>query len=326
MLGQPFGEPVSHRRCWACSSDDLTESTWVIVDRHLVCGACIRGQRVPRIVAFYRGRADALRRSLHATYATVVDFKERQPGWPALGPLLASALAKAIMTVAAVHGLPNNTMVVPVPSYRDRRPHMRDLCSLAERELSGVTVAAALCKTRDFRQAHIRRATARRAANVGAFVVREDVDNRSVIVADDMVTTGATMSSCAHALYRAGAAQVFGAAIVRVVRKPRDGLVVHGYRQVKAPWREVNDNGCTPMSASRAAIWVRFACGKRCPLILTAGPFSAPAVSTESLHEWECECRTKHIVTLQRNAASVAVAIGSRQPSELLIALRHYRA
>jgi predicted amidophosphoribosyltransferase len=329
MEDQPFGELLSARRCWACCSDDLTELTWAIIDQRLICGVCIRGRDIPRTVACYRGRSGSPRRSLRAAYEAIVAFKECRPGGDALGPVLAGALASAVMTVAAVHGLPNDTVLVPVPSYEDRRPHVARLCTVASRDLSGMHVLPCLRKIRDFRQARLG-AVARRAASADAYRVTARVKNRSVIIADDIMTTGATLAACADALYDKGAAEVYGAAIVRAIQRPRSGLVVLGSRQVRVRWTELDARGRTGISPGKTAIWVRFGCRKRCPHILTAGPFRAPAIGTDSLHAWSCECGEKHAITVSREWQSesserVEVRLAHRQPSELLIALRHYR-
>ena len=333
MEDQPFGEFLSARRCWACCSDDLTEMTWVIVSGRLICGECIRGRDIPRTVAEYRGRSGALRPSLRAAYAAVVDFKEGRPRGDSLRPVLAGVLASAVMKITAVHGLPNNAILVPVPSYQNRRPHVARLCSSIS--VPGVHVVAALEKVRDFRQSRLGGVAARRAASADAYsVIRRHtrrVKNRSVIVADDIMTSGATLAACANALYEKGAAEVFGAAIVRTVRRPREGLVVLGTKQVRVHWTELDHHRKTGISPGKSMIWVRFACGKRCPSILIAGPLCVPPIGTESLHDWICDCRTKHAITLRRDwcgphEETVTIAVGDRQPSELLVASRHYRA
>ena len=328
MEGQPFGELPSARRCWACCSDDLTEFTWAFIGGRLICGVCIRGRDIPRTVAEYRGRRGSLRASLRAAYAAVVNYKECRPGGESLEPILAGVLASAAIKVAAVHGLPNDTILVPVPSYQDRRPHMARLCS--KLSLDGVRVAPILRKIRDFRQARLGVA-ARREASADAYRVNGRVKNRSIIVADDIMTTGATLSACANALYDKGAAQVYGAVMVRAIREPRPGLVILGSRQVRVRWTEVDRLHRTGISPGPARIWVRFGCGKRCLHILTAGPFRVPPVNTDSLHGWKCECGAKHAITLRRDwcgplEGTVTIGVGSRQPSELLVALRHYRA
>jgi predicted amidophosphoribosyltransferase len=51
---------------------------------------------------------------------------------------------------------------------------------------------------------------------VGAFSAhRKDVCNKSVLVIDDVITTGATIRACAAALIAAGAKQVYGLTLAR---------------------------------------------------------------------------------------------------------------
>jgi predicted amidophosphoribosyltransferase len=58
---------------------------------------------------------------------------------------------------------------------------------------------------------------ARRENPRGAFeaVEPERVRERAVVVIDDVMTTGATLSACARALKRAGAARVIGLTLAR---------------------------------------------------------------------------------------------------------------
>jgi predicted amidophosphoribosyltransferase len=65
-------------------------------------------------------------------------------------------------------------------------------------------------------------ATARRRNMRGAFEVpaskQEAVANRTILLVDDVLTTGATVNACARVLKRAGAAKVHVLALARVVR------------------------------------------------------------------------------------------------------------
>ncbi len=49
----------------------------------------------------------------------------------------------------------------------------------------------------------------------GAFECRDDLDGQRVLLIDDVVTTGSTMSACAEALKAAGARSVWGLALAR---------------------------------------------------------------------------------------------------------------
>jgi ComF family protein len=62
---------------------------------------------------------------------------------------------------------------------------------------------------------------AERAANLGgAFVARSSsaVCDRDIVLLDDVVTTGATMAACGHALAAAGARRIVGVALARTQR------------------------------------------------------------------------------------------------------------
>lgn len=54
----------------------------------------------------------------------------------------------------------------------------------------------------------------------GAFVVRQPCDGRTLILIDDVLTTGSTANACARTLKRAGATHVELLCWSRVVRNP----------------------------------------------------------------------------------------------------------
>jgi len=112
-------------------------------------------------------------------------------------------------------------LVVAVPlSVRRRTVRGYNQSELFARRLSrrlGVSFAdGALLRTRDT-HSQVGLDPAARAANVqGAFLAfGERVDGRSVLVVDDLVTTGATMAACHAALETAGARRTYAVAIGR---------------------------------------------------------------------------------------------------------------
>lgn len=102
--------------------------------------------------------------------------------------------------------------VIPVPSS-GRRPYNPP--GLLAKELAaalGLPLAAdALYKTHQTPQQKSLDRAGRLCSLTGAFAVRPGrlAENSRVLLVDDVVTTGATLTACAAALHKAGAAEVF---------------------------------------------------------------------------------------------------------------------
>ena len=136
---------------------------------------------------------------------------------PDLARPLADLLWRAVEPVAdALRG----AVVVPVPLHADRLAErgFNQSALLARhvaRRLGARFGPLALARTRGtLQQASLEREA--RVANVaGAFVVRDRalVCGRSVLVVDDVQTTGATLDACASALVAAGASSVARAVV-----------------------------------------------------------------------------------------------------------------
>jgi len=138
---------------------------------------------------------------------------ERRLVWPL------AALMAARWRQVAIGG----QVLVPVPVHAQRRRERGfDQAELLAREVArqlGLPALAALQRSARTVAQHALGRQAR-AGNVGrAFAVREQhtaaVRGRWIVVVDDVVTTGATMSACAQALRSAGAVAVSGLALAR---------------------------------------------------------------------------------------------------------------
>ena len=141
--------------------------------------------------------------------AVLLAHKER--GRTSLAGTLGAALARS----AAAYG--PGVLLVPVPStpaaVRARgHDHARRLAASAARQL-GLRSGALLVGGRVVADQSGLDAAARAANLTGALRVRSRLDGRRVVIVDDVVTTGATLTEASRAL-RAAGAHVLGCAVV----------------------------------------------------------------------------------------------------------------
>ncbi|MGV1014298.1 MAG: ComF family protein [Methyloceanibacter sp.] len=144
-------------------------------------------------------------------------YRDRHEGVPLFGRWLARAGAEL---------LADADLIVPVPLYRSRLWWRRfNQSAMLARSVAQLTGVPADC----FVLRRVRRTASqvglthdqRRRNVAGAFKVdpatRERVRGKTIVVIDDVITTGATAEACARALKRAKAARVDVLALARAV-------------------------------------------------------------------------------------------------------------
>jgi ComF family protein len=115
-------------------------------------------------------------------------------------------------------------VIVPVPLHPERqRERGYNQADLIARPLAGhlgVKLRAdMLVRTRPRPAQLVLSRTERWKAVRGAYATREGarVDKLRILLVDDVMTTGATLDACARALRKAGAAEIFGLTVARLV-------------------------------------------------------------------------------------------------------------
>ena len=199
---------ITDPRCAACGRPfeyDLGSAA--------LCGACIAEQP-----PFERARA--VMRYGDQARNLIIGFKhsDRTERAKTFGDWIARAGAEVLGSADAI---------VPVPLHRyrlmSRRFNQAAMLALAIGKRSGVPVwPGLLARTRYTPSQGGLRARERHANVRGAFAVRggkgHRVKGRRLVLVDDVMTTGATVSACARVLLRAGAAAVDVLTLAHVVR------------------------------------------------------------------------------------------------------------
>jgi ComF family protein len=194
-----------------------------------LCGICRRAAPHYSKAVSYGAYDGVLRELIH-----LFKYNRIRPAGRVLGDFLNQSLAGA--------DLPDSLLLIPVPLWRNKRQargfNQAEAIAKAFVSLkpSGSIQldTASLVRTRETASQtglsrHQRRTNVR-----GAFAVTrpEKIRGRSILLVDDVMTTGTTVNECSRVLLRAGAKEVFVATVARATKEIGSGLAmaaaVHG--------------------------------------------------------------------------------------------------
>jgi ComF family protein len=181
-----------------------------------LCGLCYRAAPRFRKAVAYGPYDGPLRDLIH-----IFKYQRVRSASPLLGKLLLEAVQGA--------GLAGPLAVVPVPlwpgkqrarGFNQAEEIARSFCRV--RASDGIQLEATLLiRSRETTSQTGLTRLQRRANLRGAFAVQrsEKLRGRSILLVDDVMTTGSTAGECARVLLRAGAKEVFVATVARATRE-----------------------------------------------------------------------------------------------------------
>src|SRR5688572_4012083 len=196
----------------------------------LLCPRCLEGFEAPsrpadRFLAPDAGLVvgDALSLAM-AAFAYAGPMRRalaalKYSGAARLAPILARAGAPSLRHLCSITG---RATLVPIPLHLERRRargyNQAELLGRELGKLARLPISEALHRARPTTKQHRLNRAARLHNLRGAFVVRQGaVVPGTVILVDDIVTTTATLESCASVLREAGCESVYGFAVAREV-------------------------------------------------------------------------------------------------------------
>jgi ComF family protein len=187
-------------------------------DGEACCELCRRAQPTYVKAAAYGSYESGLRDLIHLLKYDLV-----RPAAAVLGRMLAEAIGDLPLGFAQ-----GPMVVVPVPLYvkksRQRGFNQSELIARSALKLlsgGGFELKAGVLKRCRETQSQIGLSRHQRRENMrGAFLVAkpEEIAQREVLLVDDVMTTGTTVSECARVLRRAGASKVFVATVARTLK------------------------------------------------------------------------------------------------------------
>ena len=181
----------------------------------LICRACQQ-----KTYAFERARSYGIYDGALVRAILLLKWERIEP----LGAWFAERLAELVQRES---GVLQADIVVPVPLHEDReRQRGYNQAGLISKPLArrlGLPhKAVLLMRTRPRPDKQVLSLEERWESVRGAFATRpgSQVDNKRVLLVDDVMTTGATLDACARALLESGAKSVLGLTVARAAINP----------------------------------------------------------------------------------------------------------
>jgi len=206
-------EAPPEKKCEVCGQP-LAEMTAAETGQ-LVCRACQQ-----KAYAFDRARSFGIYDGPLVRAILLLKWERIEP----LGAWFAQRLAEIAGREAQLLA---GDVVVPVPLHRDReRERGYNQAGLISkplaRRLNLPHKSVLLMRTRPRPNKQVLSLEERWESVRGAFATRpgSQVDNKRVLLVDDVMTTGATLDACARALLGSGAKSVIGLTVARAARNP----------------------------------------------------------------------------------------------------------
>jgi ComF family protein len=212
-------QPIRGRVCSICGERVLSSYAESDSDGLIRCPVCRRVER-PLVRAVAYGSYDAgLRELIH-----LLKYNGVRPAATVLGRMLSECLVQLEPDFED-----EEILILPVPLYKGKRRqrgfNQAEIiaCEALKSRPDKARFAFAtdiLLRVRDT-QSQIGLTSNQRRENMrGAFAVSgaTNVTGRSIVVVDDVYTTGTTLSECARVLQKAGAARVWAATVARTLK------------------------------------------------------------------------------------------------------------
>lgn len=208
-------------QCAICG-ERLNDPYEISQDREARCELCRRAEPHYVKATAYGSYESGLRELIH-----LLKYEQVRPAATVLGRMLAEAIGD--LPLSFMRG---SIVTIPVPLYakkaRQRGFNQAELIARSGLKLlrSGFELnVGALERCRETRSQIGLSRHQRRENMRGAFVVSapDEIRGREVLLVDDVMTTGTTVSECARVLRRAGASKVYVATVARTLKVEMQG-------------------------------------------------------------------------------------------------------